>query len=57
MIGDIEEARRQLASVTEELARRPAHLIGTEWERDRLEERAWLTRAIERMEARRCAKA
>ena len=57
MSGDIHDMRKQLAEVTAELARRPPHMAGTEWESDRLEELAWLTRSIERQAAARRARA
>jgi hypothetical protein len=52
MAGDVKDMKRQLADVTGELARMPAHLIGSEKHRDRVEECRWLTRTIARMEGR-----
>lgn len=53
MNGDLQDLRAQLKSVSEELARMPRHLAGTEWHTDRVNEAEWLVRTIARMELAR----
>jgi hypothetical protein len=52
MAGTLQDLKRQLADVMNDLARMPVHLIGSEKHRDRVEECRWLTRTVARMEGR-----
>jgi hypothetical protein len=52
MAGDLADLKRQLASVLNELAAMPLHLIGSEKHRDRVDECRWLMRTVNRLEGR-----